>query len=108
MVRAFCPAVFMLFPIIFLLSLSFFILLVLANVKTQTLKIFGYIIVALIWLTTVLVFAGGVYKAAKRERCPVMRPGMHMGKAMMKHPAMGMFEKGDNSEVIVCPKMEKR
>ncbi|MDD4955192.1 MAG: hypothetical protein PHP17_04040 [Candidatus Omnitrophica bacterium] len=107
MVRAFCPVVFMLFPIIFLLSLSFFILLVLANVKTQTLKIFGYIIVALIWLTTVLVFAGGVYKAAKRDRHFGMHPGMHMGK-MIKHPAMGMFEKGDNAGVIVCPKMEKR
>jgi len=108
MVRAFCPIGFVLFPIIGLLSLSFFILLVLTNVKTQALKIFGYIIVAIIWLTTVLVFAGGVYKTAKKDRCPGMRMGMHMKGPMVKHPIMDMIERGDSSDIVICPKANKK
>jgi len=103
MIRALCPGAFLFFPIIFLLSLSFFILVVLANVKTQALKTFGYIIVALIWLATILAFAGGVYKTAKG-----MYPGMQMRKAMMRHPGMGMMDKGDSSEIVICPKMEHK
>lgn len=101
MMRPFiCPVGFMMFPIIFLLSLSFFILVVLANVKTQTLKTFGYVIVALIWLTTVAVFGGGMYKMSK-----FMRPGMHCKKnAMLKYPGMNIVPQADSSEVMICPK----
>jgi len=103
MVRALCPGASLFFPIIFLLSLSFFVLVVLSSVKTHALKTFGYIIVALIWLTTILVFAGGVYRTAKG-----VHPRMPMKKAMMKHPKMGMMNKGDSSEIIICPKMERK
>lgn len=109
---ALCSMALVLAPVIFLLSLSFFVLVVLANVKTHTLKVFGYVIVALIWLTTVLVFAGGVYKTAKGGMFPGMYPrphsSMHMKTEMMKCAAMGMLEKGDSSEVIICPKAEKK
>jgi hypothetical protein len=103
MIRALCPGAFLFLPIIFLLSLSFFILVILTNVKTHALKTFGYIIVALIWLTTILVFAGGVYKIAKG-----VYPGMHMRKAMMEHPGMGRMQKGDSAGTAMCPKMERK
>ncbi|MDD4183784.1 MAG: hypothetical protein PHT53_08230 [Candidatus Omnitrophica bacterium] len=103
MVRALCPGAFLFLPVIFLLSLSFFILVVLGSVKTQALKTFGYIIVALIWLTTILVFAGGVYRTAKG-----MYPGMCMRKAAMKHPTTWKMQKGNSSEMIICPKMERK
>jgi energy-coupling factor transporter transmembrane protein EcfT len=108
-VMGLCPMIFLLIPVIFLLSLSFFVLVVLSSVKTQTLKVFGYVIVALIWLTGILVFAGGIYKGSKG-----MYPGMRMKNAMMKRypgkPGMKMdkFRQGDSAERIICPKMEKR
>ncbi len=103
MVRALCPGVSLFFPVIFLLSLSFFVLVVLSSVKTHALKTFGYIIVALIWFTTILVFAGGVYRTAKG-----VCPGMHMKRTMMKHPKMGRMNKGNSSEIMICPKMKRK
>jgi hypothetical protein len=93
----------MMFHVIFLLSLSFFILVVLSNVKTHALKVFGYVIVTIIWLATVLVFAGGVCKVAKGRH---MR--MPFKKSALKYPGM-CIKQGDNpSEVMICPKAQKK
>ena len=94
-----CPMGFLFVPVILLLSLSFFILVALANVKTHTLKVFGYVIVTLIWLTTILVFAGGIYKMSKG-----MYPGMRMKKAAIKSPMLDKLQSGEYSELMVCPK----
>jgi len=103
MAMTLCSMVFLLLPVIFLLSLSFFVLVVLSNVKTHTLKVFGYVIVALIWLTTILVFTGGIYKTSKG-----MYPGMFMKRAMMKHPMMGVPQREGSSEGMMCPKMRQK
>ncbi len=103
MMRAMCPMGFMMFHVIFLLSLSFFILVVLANVKTHALKVFGYVIVAIIWLATALVFAGGVGKVAR---------GRHMRapfkNSALKYPGMCIKQGNDPSEVMICPKSQKK
>ncbi len=101
--KALCSMVFLFLPAIFLLSLSFFILVVLGNVKTQALKVFGYVIVALIWVTTVLAFGGGIYKMSKG-----IYPGMFMHRAMMRQSMMGMPEKGDAPGGMMCPKMKQK
>lgn len=43
--------VFVFVPFSILLALSFFVLVVLTNVKLKILKVFGYLVVIVIWLT---------------------------------------------------------
>ncbi|MFA5336957.1 MAG: hypothetical protein WC330_01330 [Candidatus Omnitrophota bacterium] len=103
MMMPMCPAGFMVFPVIFLLSLSFFILVALSNVKTQALKVFGYVIVALIWLAAVLVFAGGACRMTKG-----MHPLRPSKKSMLKYPGMCITPGENPSEVMICPKAQKK
>ncbi|MFA5008066.1 MAG: hypothetical protein WC546_02475 [Candidatus Omnitrophota bacterium] len=103
MARPLFPIILSLIPIVFLLSLSFFILVVLANVKTNALKIFGYVIIALIWLTTILVFGAGISRASKGRY-----PGMLMRKAIMEHQKMGMMPEEGSGEGMNCPKMKQK
>jgi hypothetical protein len=90
MAMAPCSPIFSLIPFILLLSLSFFILVVIGNVKAQPLKIFGYVIVALSWIAALLIFSTCVCKQT-RGMCPKMsmRGGMmEQSKGMQEEPAM--------------------
>ncbi|MFA5271259.1 MAG: hypothetical protein WC412_02830 [Candidatus Omnitrophota bacterium] len=94
--------IFSLIPFILVISLSFFILVVISNVKVQALKIFGYVIVALCWFTAILIFSTCVCKQM-RGMCPGMptkRGMMDRSKGMQEAPVM---PKGQS-----CPKMQSK
>ena len=74
-----------------LLVISFFVLFAVRKLeKEQGLKIFGYVITALLWVAVLLLFSASVYK--------ISRPGYYSyGKGkkacmqgLMKRPMMGM------------------
>jgi hypothetical protein len=77
-------AAFSLIPTTMALTLSFFVLVVLRKIEERTLKVFGYVIAALLWLCALLLFSSGIYFAAK-GKCPMIC-GIHramMGSGMM-------------------------
>lgn len=98
MAMAPCSPIFALIPFVVLLSLSFFILVVLANVKTQALKVFGYIIVAICWLAALLLFSSVVHKHMQR-----MCPKMSMQRGMMEQSKEMPMPNGPG-----CPKMQSK
>jgi hypothetical protein len=94
--------IFSLIPFILIISLSFFILVVLSNVKAQALKVFGYIIVALCWLTAILIFSTCVCKQMRG-----MCPSMPMQRGMMDQ-SKGMQEGSSMPKGQSCPKMQSK
>lgn len=52
-------------PIAALLTASFFVLFTLRKIEEKGLRIFGCVAVALLWLATIVVFSGAVYKMAQ-------------------------------------------
>jgi len=80
---------FALIPTTVLLSISFFILLVLNTIKSEGLKIFGYCLAVLLWISAALVFSSGVYTLVvgyPPMKCP-------MYKMMKMHTEEMMPEK---------------
>jgi mannose/fructose/N-acetylgalactosamine-specific phosphotransferase system component IIC len=71
-----------------ILTISFFVIFALRKVETKNLKMFGRVIVGLLWLGAILVFSVGIYITYK-GKCK-MRPMMqqmmqpHMQHHMMK------------------------
>jgi hypothetical protein len=57
-----------LIPTALLLAVSFFVLVLLRQVKEQALKAFGYLVAALLWLAALVVFSGGVSKVVSGGR----------------------------------------
>ena len=53
-------AVFALVHAVVLLTVSFFVLLALRKVDTQSLKVFGYAVAVLLWVSAALVFGKGL------------------------------------------------
>lgn len=82
--------IFSLVPFILVVSLSFFILVVIANVKVQALKIFGYVIVALCWIAALLIFSTCVCKqtCGMFPKKPMHRGMMEQSKGMQEEPAI--------------------
>ncbi len=76
-------------PISLLLTLSFFVLLVMQKIEEKALKTFGYVVVSFLWLAALVVFSGAVYKTAKSS--PIAMKCMMHNDSM---PAMAMLEKG--------------
>jgi len=52
---------FALVPVAVLLTISFFVLLVLRKIEDSGLRIFGYVVATLLWIAAALVFMVGVY-----------------------------------------------
>jgi len=52
-------------PVSLLLTLSFFVLLSIRKAETKGLKIFGYVVVGILWVGILAIILGGVYKIAK-------------------------------------------
>lgn len=94
--------IFSLIPFILIISLSFFILVVISNLKAQPLRIFGYVIVALCWLAAILIFSTCVCKQM-RGMCP--RMPMHSG---MMDQSRGMSDDPSMPKGPGCPKMQPK
>lgn len=65
---------FALIPATILLTVSFFVLIVLRRQENQGLKAFGYVVAALLWLSALLVSSSGLYTLSTgRQLCPMMK-----------------------------------
>jgi hypothetical protein len=74
-------------PATVLLTISFFVLFVIRKIETQGLKIFGYVIAALLWVSALVIFSSGVYTMSKGrcmmyEMMKTKMPGMMMRESM--------------------------
>jgi len=100
-------------PISLLLTVSFFVLLSLRKAEAKEIKIFGYVVAALLWLAALAVSSAGLYTLAT-GRCPMMnmmRGGMcgeMMEKKMMGGSMHGMMEgKKQMMQDKMCGKMQE-
>ena len=74
-------------PATVLLTISFFVLFTISKVEKRKLKVFGYTIVALLWLVAFSVFSTGIYMAFSGrplKGCPMQQ--------MMKCKMGGMMQ----------------
>ena len=67
-------------PASILLTISFFVLILLRKIEGNGLKAFGYVVAALLWVSTFLVFSMGIY---------VLSTGRHPALNVMK--GMGCY-----------------
>jgi hypothetical protein len=86
---------FALVPATVLLTISFFVLVVIGKIEKAGLKAFGYVVAALLWVAALLVSSAGLYTLST-GRCPMQMMmsgkmhGMMPGSMpMMMHGAMG-------------------
>jgi hypothetical protein len=80
-------------PVTVLLTISFFVLLVLRKLDSDGLKTFGYVVVVLLWLSAALILGMGVrfMASGRHPMMDMMRGGMKgsMGQnPMMQHEMM--------------------
>ncbi len=78
--------VFAIIPTTMLLVVSFFVLFTLRKIESQALKVFGYVIVALLWFGAILVFSMGIYTISTGRH-----PMMGMMQAMKECKMQGMM-----------------
>ncbi len=87
---------FAIIPATVLLTISFFVLFTLRAIKENALKVFGYVIVALLWAAALLTFSSGIYTVST-GKC-LMKPmiqqmmKMHMQEMMQKHTGESMMK----------------
>ncbi len=77
-------------PTAMILTVSFFVLFALRKLETGALKVFGFVVVALLWISAGIIFSSGIYTLATgnlSKICPMKQMMMHK---MMKDkmPAM--------------------
>jgi hypothetical protein len=78
---------FALIPATLLLTVSFFVLFAIRKAETGGLKVFGYVIAALLWVCATLAFSAGIYAIAT-GRHPVCAEMHKMMKGGMEKPMM--------------------
>jgi len=78
--------VFTIIPITGLLTVSFFVLFAIRKTDLKSLKIFGYIIAVLLWISAVLVLAAGIYTVSTGRH-----PMMPMMEQMLRYRMRGPF-----------------
>ncbi len=83
-------------PIAMLLTVSFFVLFTLSKIEEKALKAFGYIVVGFLWLATLVVFSGAVYKMTQGPR-----PMKSMMQQKMKMDCMSKMMQKDNSSGMI-------
>lgn len=86
---------FAIIPATVLLTISFFVLFTLRAIKENALKVFGYVIVALLWAAALLVFSSGIYTVST-GKC-LMKPMMQQ---MMKMHMQEMMQPGESSSMM--------
>jgi len=90
--------IFAIIPTTLVLTVSFFVLFALREVKSNVLKAFGYVVAALLWLSALLVFSGGVYTLAT-GKCPMQK--------MMQKRGMVCHEMMDKQMMVDKDKMQQ-
>lgn len=93
---------FTIIPTTLLLTVSFFVLFALRKMETNGLKTFGYVVVVLLWISSVLVFSAGIYTIST-GRHPLMSM-MHRMKGQM--PCM--TEPGEEMQGMMHKQEEKQ
>lgn len=68
-------------PTTLVLTVSFFVLFALREVKSNVLKAFGYVVASLLWASALLIFSAGVYTLAT-GKCPIQKMMMQKHKMM--------------------------
>lgn len=91
-------------PVSVLLAASFLVLFVLRKVEEKGLKVFGYVVVSLLWLSVLILFLGASntakntsrmkYIMQQKMRAPYRSQMMHKGGMAM--PEKKMLPKGKN------------
>ena len=76
-------------PATLLLTISFFVLFALRKVETQGLKSFGYVVVSLLWISSLWFFSIGVYTISTGRP-----PMICMMQQMMKDKMHSMMKDG--------------
>jgi hypothetical protein len=93
---------FAIIPATVLLTISFFVLFTLRKLEAQGLKLFGYVIAALLWVAVLLVISSGLYVLSTGRLpmcCPIqemMMKGKIHGMTCQQMPGMTQ-EKADNT-----------
>jgi len=84
-----CGGLFAVIPVTLLLTVSFFVLMAIKRAETERLKIFGYVIAALLWVSAALVSCSAL-SALTGIECPVMKSMMkcHMRGGPQCHSMM--------------------
>ena len=103
-------------PAMFLLALSFFVLVVIQKTEKFNLRIFGYVVTGLLWAAVLLVLSTGIYvfssghplgrthkaKMSLGYRCPGAMPG----KAIWKMSTGMPMPENPEARPAGCPKMK--
>jgi len=74
---------FAIIPATVFLTISFFILFTIRKIETGGLRVFGYVITALLWCCSLLAFSVGVY---------TLSTGRHPMISMLKHMQCGQMQ----------------
>ncbi|MCX5657229.1 MAG: hypothetical protein NTZ48_03245 [Candidatus Omnitrophica bacterium] len=84
--------VFAVIPTAMILTVSFFVLFALRKLEAGALKVFGFVIVALLWISAGIIFSSGMYTLATGnlpKMCPMKQMMMQkMMKDKMPGPMM--------------------
>lgn len=80
--------VYAIIPTALLLAVSFFVLFAIRKIEVYGLRVFGYIVAAILWIAALLVFSAGAYTVyTGRHAMPC--PMMEMMQKKMYGPKMG-------------------
>ena len=82
-------------PATVLLTVSFFVLFSVRLVEKQGLKVFGYCVAALLWISALIIFVAGI--SIGKPMMPPMHEKMMQGRMpemMMRMPSPEEMEKG--------------
>ena len=85
-------------PVAALLTVSFFVLFTLRKIEEKGLRAFGYVVVGFLWLATLVVFSGAVYKMAQG---PAVMKSMIQRKMSMD--CMSQMMQKNNPSGMVMP-----
>lgn len=96
-----------LIPTAMLLTVSFFVLVVLRKVEEKGIKAFGYVVTSLLWLAALVVFSVGIYiLSTGRHFCGYMMPGMmQFGQSQMMHSGAMPEMMPGQKPMMPCGKM---
>ena len=88
-------------PATVLVTISFFVLVVLRKIEAGALKVFGYVVTVILWIAAILVFSAGIYMVSGGRQC-MMQGKMHemMGgrmQMMQEKKEMWMQHKGKSA-----------
>ena len=95
--------VYAIIPTALLLAVSFFVLFAIRKIEVYGLRVFGYIVAAILWIAALLVFSAGAYTVyTGRHIMPCLM--MEMMQKKMQH---GMMMEPHTSKTMHRPMMER-